>query len=155
MHLLPSHLSLECVRRLLFLASLATSAQLLAPVAISSTVAEGNISLACTGGQKVKLVLGAACWQNPHLVVLDEPSNYLDRESLGALSSALSEFGGGVIVISHSKGARSASRALYNRAHSPQICVFRCGLHSLAAVETECTRVRVHESRMLVAQETR
>lgn len=37
-------------------------------------------------------------------MVLDEPSNYLDRESLGALSSALSEFGGGVVVISHSKG---------------------------------------------------
>ena len=40
------------------------------------------------------------------MVVLDEPSNYLDRESLGALSTALSEFGGGVVVISHSKGAR-------------------------------------------------
>jgi ATPase subunit of ABC transporter with duplicated ATPase domains len=38
------------------------------------------------------------------MVVLDEPSNYLDRESLGALSTALNEFGGGVVVISHSKG---------------------------------------------------
>jgi elongation factor 3 len=56
-----------------------------------------------SGGQKVKLVLAAASWQNPHMVVLDEPSNYLDRESLGALSTALSEFGGGVVVISHSK----------------------------------------------------
>lgn len=55
-----------------------------------------------SGGQKVKLVVGAALWQNPHIIILDEPSNYLDRESLGALSAALESFGGGVVVISHS-----------------------------------------------------
>ena len=56
-----------------------------------------------SGGQKVKLVLGAAMWQQPHIIVLDEPTNYLDRESLGALASALKEFGGGVVVVSHSQ----------------------------------------------------
>ena len=55
-----------------------------------------------SGGQKVKLVIGAALWQHPHVIVLDEPTNYLDRESLGALSAALESFGGGVVVISHS-----------------------------------------------------
>jgi elongation factor 3 len=55
-----------------------------------------------SGGQKVKLVVGAALWQNPHIIILDEPTNYLDRESLGALSAALESFGGGVVVISHS-----------------------------------------------------
>lgn len=54
-----------------------------------------------SGGQKVKLVLGAATWPQPHVLVLDEPTNYLDRESLGALAEALREFGGGVVVISH------------------------------------------------------
>jgi elongation factor 3 len=56
-----------------------------------------------SGGQKVKLVLGAAMWQQPHIIVLDEPTNYLDRESLGAMASALKEFGGGVVVVSHSQ----------------------------------------------------
>lgn len=56
-----------------------------------------------SGGQKVKLVLGAALWQQPHIIVLDEPTNYLDRESLGALAGALKEFGGGVVVVSHSQ----------------------------------------------------
>jgi elongation factor 3 len=42
-----------------------------------------------SGGQKVKLVLGAAMWQQPHILVLDEPTNYLDRESLGAMAAAL------------------------------------------------------------------
>ncbi|KAI3650075.1 hypothetical protein MP228_005707 [Amoeboaphelidium protococcarum] len=37
------------------------------------------------------------------MLVLDEPSNYLDRDSLAALSQALKEFGGGVIVISHNQ----------------------------------------------------
>ncbi|EDO15580.1 hypothetical protein Kpol_487p13 [Vanderwaltozyma polyspora DSM 70294] len=55
-----------------------------------------------SGGQKVKLVLAACSWQRPHLIVLDEPTNYLDRDSLGALSKALKAFEGGVIIITHS-----------------------------------------------------
>ena len=56
-----------------------------------------------SGGQKVKLVLAAAFWTVPHLVVLDEPTNFLDREALGALSSGLNEWGGAVIMISHNR----------------------------------------------------
>ena len=55
-----------------------------------------------SGGQKVKLVLAACTWQRPHLIVLDEPTNYLDRDSLGALSKAIKEFAGGVVIITHS-----------------------------------------------------
>jgi elongation factor 3 len=55
-----------------------------------------------SGGQRVKVVLAACSWQRPHLCVLDEPTNYLDRDSLGALSKALNSFGGGVIIITHS-----------------------------------------------------
>ncbi|EDK36372.1 elongation factor 3 [Meyerozyma guilliermondii ATCC 6260] len=55
-----------------------------------------------SGGQKVKLVLAACTWQRPHLIVLDEPTNYLDRDSLGALSKALKAFDGGIVIITHS-----------------------------------------------------
>ena len=55
-----------------------------------------------SGGQKVKLVLAACTWQRPHLIVLDEPTNYLDRDSLGALSGAIKKFEGGVVIITHS-----------------------------------------------------
>lgn len=55
-----------------------------------------------SGGQKVKLVLAACTWQRPHLIVLDEPTNYLDRDSLGALSKALKSFEGGIVIITHS-----------------------------------------------------
>lgn len=54
-----------------------------------------------SGGQKVKVVIAAAMWNNPHMLVLDEPTNYLDRESLGALAGAIKDFGGGVIMITH------------------------------------------------------
>ena len=56
-----------------------------------------------SGGQKVKLVLAAAMWNRPHLLVLDEPTNYLDREALGALTQAIKGFQGGVLIISHNK----------------------------------------------------
>jgi len=56
---------------------------------------------ALSGGQKVKVVLAAAMWMQPHIVILDEPTNYLDRESLGALAGAIEDFEGGIIIISH------------------------------------------------------
>merc|ERR1712176_725395 len=56
---------------------------------------------ALSGGQKVKVVLAAAMWSQPHIVILDEPTNYLDRDSLGALAGAIEDFEGGVIIISH------------------------------------------------------
>jgi elongation factor 3 len=58
--------------------------------------------LGLSGGQRVKVVLAACSWQRPHLIVLDEPTNYLDRDSLGALSKAIKSFEGGVIIITHS-----------------------------------------------------
>merc|ERR1712139_137799 len=45
-----------------------------------------------SGGMKVKVVLAAAMWQNPHILILDEPTNYLDREGLGALVLACKDY---------------------------------------------------------------
>jgi elongation factor 3 len=56
---------------------------------------------ALSGGQKVKVVLAAAMWDQPHILILDEPTNYLDRDSLGALADAIDGYEGGVIMITH------------------------------------------------------
>merc|ERR1711870_90531 len=56
-----------------------------------------------SGGMKVKIVLAAAMCQNPHILILDEPTNYLDREGLGALVLAIKDYTGGVLIISHNK----------------------------------------------------
>merc|ERR1711972_1039571 len=56
-----------------------------------------------SGGMKVKVVLAGAMWQNPHALILDEPTNYLDREGLGALVLAIKDYKGGVLIIPHNK----------------------------------------------------
>jgi elongation factor 3 len=56
---------------------------------------------ALSDGQKVKVVIGAAMWDQPHILILDEPTNYLDRESLGALADAIDTYEGGIIMITH------------------------------------------------------
>jgi len=56
---------------------------------------------ALSSGQRARAVLGASTWLAPHLLVLDEPTNYLDQPALAALAAGLKVFGGGVLVISH------------------------------------------------------
>jgi len=63
---------------------------------------------ALSGGQKVKVVIAAAMWNQPHILILDEPTNYLDRESLLALAAAIEEWEGGVVMITHNNEFCSA-----------------------------------------------
>jgi len=63
---------------------------------------------ALSGGQKVKVVIAAAMWNCPHIVILDEPTNYLDRDSLGALAGAIEVYEGGVVMITHNNEFCSA-----------------------------------------------
>lgn len=66
--------------------------------------AAGHTSIqSLSGGQKVKTVLAASMWLDPHILILDEPTNYLDRDALGALTLAIRDFEGGVIIISHNR----------------------------------------------------
>ena len=66
-------------------------------------IANHNEIGSLSGGQKVKVVIAGAMWNNPHLLVLDEPTNYLDRDSLGGLAIAIREWSGGVVMISHNE----------------------------------------------------
>ena len=70
---------------------------------IEAEQASHTLLSSLSGGQKVKVVLAASMWLNPHLVILDEPTNYLDRDGLGALTKAIEEFKGGVVIISHNR----------------------------------------------------
>ena len=54
-----------------------------------------------SGGQKSRVAFACLSLTNPHILVLDEPSNHLDIEAMDALSSALQNFGGGVLMVSH------------------------------------------------------
>ncbi|KAK3672659.1 ATP-binding cassette, regulator of translational elongation [Recurvomyces mirabilis] len=54
-----------------------------------------------SGGQKSRVAFACLGLTNPHILVLDEPSNHLDIEAMDALSTALQNFGGGVLMVSH------------------------------------------------------
>lgn len=56
---------------------------------------------ALSSGQKMRCYLAAATFYLPHVIIFDEPTNFLDRESTNALSDAIKSFKGGVLVISH------------------------------------------------------
>ncbi|GLG97081.1 ATP-binding cassette sub-family F member 1 [Gryllus bimaculatus] len=54
-----------------------------------------------SGGQKARVALAELCLNAPDVVILDEPTNNLDIESIDALADAINEYNGGVIIVSH------------------------------------------------------
>ncbi len=56
-----------------------------------------------SGGEKARLVLALLVYQNPNLLLLDEPTNHLDLEMRQALSIALQDYQGAMVVVSHDR----------------------------------------------------
>ena len=66
-------------------------------VSYAHTIANSQLS----GGQKSRVALCEMALKGPHVLILDEPTNNLDLESIDALADAINEFQGGVIIVTH------------------------------------------------------
>lgn len=71
-----------------------------------------------SGGQKVKVVIAAALWAKPQVLILDEPTNFLDRDALGGLAVAIRDWAGAFVCISHNVEFVSVGHALLSKAKS-------------------------------------
>ena len=62
-----------------------------------------------SGGEKSRLALALLIWTRPNLLLLDEPTNHLDLEMRHALTIALQEYQGGVVIVSHDRAMLRAT----------------------------------------------
>ena len=56
-----------------------------------------------SGGEKARLALALVAWQKPNLLIMDEPTNHLDIEMREALTMALQDFAGAIVIVSHDR----------------------------------------------------
>ena len=74
-----------------------------------------------SGGEKARLALALIVWDNPNVLLLDEPTNHLDLDMRSALTMALQEFSGALVVVSHDRHLLRHSVDEYILAHEGRL----------------------------------
>ncbi|WP_258087178.1 ABC transporter ATP-binding protein [Xenorhabdus bovienii] len=99
-----------------------------------------------SGGEKARLVLALIVWQRPNLLLLDEPTNHLDLDMRQALTEALIDFDGALVVVSHDRHLlRSTTDELY-LVHDGKVEPFTGDLEDYQQWLTEQQRQQTREN---------
>ena len=77
-----------------------------------------------SGGEKSRLALALLIWTRPNLLLLDEPTNHLDLEMRHALTLALQEYEGGVVLVSHDRALLRATCDQFSLVTDGKVSVF-------------------------------
>ncbi|OCG18528.1 ABC transporter ATP-binding protein [Gilliamella sp. App4-10] len=77
-----------------------------------------------SGGEKARLVLALIVWQKPNLLLLDEPTNHLDLDMRQALTEALIDFDGALVVVSHDRHLLRSTTDEFYLVHNQQVMPF-------------------------------
>ncbi|PHM38912.1 ABC transporter ATP-binding protein [Xenorhabdus mauleonii] len=99
-----------------------------------------------SGGEKARLVLALIVWQRPNLLLLDEPTNHLDLDMRQALTEAVIDFEGALVVVSHDRHLlRSTTDELY-LVHDGEVEPFSGDLEDYQQWLTELQRQQMRDS---------
>jgi ATPase components of ABC transporters with duplicated ATPase domains len=81
-----------------------------------------------SGGEKSRLALALVAWQRPNLLLMDEPTNHLDLEMVHALTRALQEYEGALILVSHDRHLLNNTVDQFLLVHNGKVEVFEGSL---------------------------
>ncbi len=110
----------------------------------SGDMAEQNVG-SMSGGEKARLLLALLVWQRPNVLLLDEPTNHLDLATREALTLALQEFGGAMLLVSHDRALLRAACDEYWLVADGKVKTFEGDLDDYQRWVLERARTRMRE----------
>ena len=112
-----------------------------------------------SGGEQARLALAIVAWQKPNLLLLDEPTNHLDLEMRHALTMALQEFEGAMILVSHDRNLLRSTTDELLLVHDGRVDVFAGDLDDysdwLTKQRTQATEQQNEDSEEVAAHSAR